>query len=289
MNDTNADIQVNASVPPANSIASRMATLNAIKSKFITTVINMYVNSLGREVGFREITVAEQKKLARIMIDNENRRDIVYDAQCAILKAICLEDSIDIYKLTEFDKIKLLLLMYQRNMMKHEISFICPECPSENKYKIDFNNVLHRLDSFDIGDKVFEYDNGVWNFKFTIGYPLVSKVSDYYHRQYAKAKQLTDKKSFEAFNTSVNVDYVNLFIKKMEFTDAASGETTSIDTSDYSIDEIFDVISVFPQDVMYSENGVISYITDNFISRINDTFDKHRCTVCNALCSSLSD
>ena len=117
----------------AHAIDKR-AMLNAMKSKFISTVIKIYVNSLQREVSFREITVAEQKKLSRIMIDNEDRKDIVYDAQCAILQSICLEKDLDIYSLTEFDKIKLLLLMYQRNMMKHEISFICPECHSENKY-----------------------------------------------------------------------------------------------------------------------------------------------------------
>ena len=112
----------------------KKAALNAIKSKFISTVIKIYINSLGREVSFREITVAEQKKLSRIMIDNEDRKDIVYDAQCAILQSICLEEDLDIYSLTEFDKIKLLLLLYQRNMAKHDITFVCPECHSENKY-----------------------------------------------------------------------------------------------------------------------------------------------------------
>lgn len=66
-------------------IIDKRAALSAIKSKFISTVIKIYINSLGREASFREITVAEQKKLSRIMIDNEDRKDIVYDAQCAIL------------------------------------------------------------------------------------------------------------------------------------------------------------------------------------------------------------
>ena len=42
----------------AHAIDKR-AALNAIKSKFISTVIKIYINSLGREVSFREITVAE--------------------------------------------------------------------------------------------------------------------------------------------------------------------------------------------------------------------------------------
>lgn len=78
--------------------------------------MKVYINSIGHEVCFREISVAEQKQLARVMIDNEDRKDIVYDAQCATLKSICLDEDFDIYDVTEFDKIKLLLLLYQRNM-----------------------------------------------------------------------------------------------------------------------------------------------------------------------------
>ena len=37
----------------------KQAMLSAIKNKFISTVIKIYINSLEREVSFREITVAE--------------------------------------------------------------------------------------------------------------------------------------------------------------------------------------------------------------------------------------
>lgn len=134
MNETNEMQNISSALKAEAQAIDKKAALNAIKSKFISTIIKIYINSLGREVNFREITVAEQKKLSRIMIDNENRKDIVYDAQCAILQSICLEDGLDIYSLTEFDKIKLLLLLYQRNMAKHDITFVCPECHSENKY-----------------------------------------------------------------------------------------------------------------------------------------------------------
>ena len=36
-------------------------------------------------------------------MDNENRRDIVYDAQCAVINKVCLNDKFDIYEMTEFD------------------------------------------------------------------------------------------------------------------------------------------------------------------------------------------
>lgn len=274
----------------AAQVKNKLASLAALKNKFISTVSKIYVNSLDREVNFREITVAEQKKLARIMIDNENRKDIVYDAQCATLKSICLEKDLDIYDLTEFDKIKLLLMIYQRNMTRHDVTFICPECHAENKYALDFQAVVERLNHFDTADREYVYENPTWKFKFTLGYPKIRRVSKFYSQRYLRMQKTTDKKMLESMNTQINVDYTNLFIKKIVFSDkTTAGEENVVDTADYTLDEFFDFISVFPQDVLYAENGIIQYITAEFITKINDSFEKHRCIVCKKLVEQTSD
>jgi predicted restriction endonuclease len=87
--------------------------LAALEHDFATSVNRIYVNSLNREIGFREITVQEQKTLSRIMIDNEKRKDIVFDAQCALINKACLEPVVfDIYQCSEFDRLKLLIALY---------------------------------------------------------------------------------------------------------------------------------------------------------------------------------
>lgn len=283
------EVKLDAQLEKLQAKQDRKAALNAIKSKFISSTMKVYINSLGREVCFREISVAEQKKLARIMIDNEDRKDIVYDAQCATLKSICLEEDFDMYSLTEFDKIKLLLLLYQRNMVQHDITFVCPECHMENKYAINFSNVIARLDKFDISDKTYEYENYNWKFKFVLSYPKVSRVSQFYSSQYLKMRKTNDRKAIEALNTSLNVDYTNLFIKKIEFIDKTTGDTNVIDADEYTTSELLEVISVFPQDVLYADNGIIQYITKEFITKINDTFDKHKCAICGAMVDATSD
>lgn len=96
----------------SNQKMSKDDLLKALDSDFATNVQKIYVNSLGREVGFREVTVQEQKNLSRILVANENRKDIVYDAQCAIINKTALDDDFDIYELTEFDRIKLLMALY---------------------------------------------------------------------------------------------------------------------------------------------------------------------------------
>ena len=46
---------------------SKNEIVNALRGKFGTSVNKVFINSIGEEVGFREITVAEQKTLSRIM------------------------------------------------------------------------------------------------------------------------------------------------------------------------------------------------------------------------------
>jgi hypothetical protein len=50
------------------------------------------------------------------MSANENRKDLIYDSQCAIINKAALDKTFDIYKLSEFDRLKLLLALYHENM-----------------------------------------------------------------------------------------------------------------------------------------------------------------------------
>lgn len=102
-------------------------------------------------------------------------------------------------------------------------------------------------------------------------------------------RKTNDKKALEALNTSLNVDYTNLFIKRVEFTDKTNGESNVIDASEYTVNELLEVISVFPQDVLYADSGIIQYITREFITKINDTFDKHKCALCGAVVDATAD
>lgn len=154
-----------------------------LEGEFASGYSAIYVNSIGRELGFKEITVLQQKTLSRIMIGNERRKDIVYDTQCSIINQSCLEQGFDIYRLTEFDRLKLLIALYQNNMFSNTIKFKCHECGTENSYQLDFNNTLKRLDQIDLNPKTFEYENKNYKFEFTMQYPSVRRVSAF-HKVY---------------------------------------------------------------------------------------------------------
>ena len=101
INDKEAAVYAEESIVSTHDVLSKDDLLKALDSDFATNVSKIYVNSLKREVGFRGILVA-----------NENRKDVVYDAQCAMINKTALDDGFDIYNLTEFDRIKLLMALY---------------------------------------------------------------------------------------------------------------------------------------------------------------------------------
>lgn len=265
----------------SDNIVSKQEFMNALKQDFTTTLRKVYINSLKREVAFREITVQEQKTISRIMIDNEDRKDIVYDAQCALINKCSLDQSFNIYQLTDFDKIKLLMFLYQTNMFKNEVSFTCNECGTDNKYKIDFTEVLKNLDKFDLDDKTYDFDNGTWKFKFTLNYPSVETVSEYY-KSYADKYREASKKEIDALNNQLNIDYTQLFIKKVDIIKKVDNTIKTVDAKNFTTKELLEIFSMFPQDVLYTDDGIMTFIFNEFVKKIDDAYGKHKCGQCGA-------
>ena len=264
-------------------VQTKEELLRALQSDFATAVTKVYINSLDREYAFREITVQEQKFLTRTMSANENRKDLIYDSQCAIINKAALDKTFDIYKLSEFDRLKLLLALYHENMFQNNVKYICEECGTENQYKVDFTNTLARLDEYKLEQKEFEYENSNFKYKFLLEYPsvqLVSKFHAAYCRRHGSNIPKRQSKSNDVMN---NLEYINLFIKSVEFTSKNNGSRRQIVFGNYKVSDMEDILATFPQDVLYTEKGVMKYIVNEYIKTVNDTFDKHKCVNCGAI------
>lgn len=269
-------------VPANNSnenskVLSKEELQKALQSDFATTASKIYINSLDQEVSFREISVLEQKNLSRIMVTNEHRKDIIYDAQSQLINTVCLAKNFDINELTEFDRLKILMALYQANMFQHEVKFTCHACGTENSYTPDFGQILRKLDLIDINDKTVEYENANFKYKFTIGYPRVSRVSKF-HNAYFFRHRNEPKSDVKGNELMSNMEYVNLYIKQIEITVKANGNVRFIDMNDYKVQDVEDILSMFPQDALY--NGALEYIAEDYIGKLNDSFDKHECINC---------
>lgn len=265
-------------------VQSTKDILNAFRREFSTTVHSIYVNSLQREVRFREITVSEQKTLSKTTMENENRKDIVYDTQCQLINQLCLEDGFDVYKLTEFDRIRILMEIYQMNYFKSDIKYKCTSCGRENVYKLDFQNIVDRMNKFTLEPEVFTTEDPKRIFKFKINYPLVRTVSNFYKDYMKKYKGNVNNVERQVLDNLGNIEYINLFISEIEMIE--KDDPTQRMTADLSLmtySEVESLIDLFPQNVIFAEtNGVLGYIADNFINKLNDAFRYEKCQFCGA-------
>ena len=284
MDDTNKEENIlSASTLQMQEVADKIQTkdelLKVLKGDFASGVTKVYVNSLGKEISFKEITVTQQKSLSRIMIGNEQRKDIVYDAQCATINNAALAEGFDIYQLTEFDRLKILIALYQSNMFSNDVKFTCKNCGAENQYKLDFDGVLKKLDEIGLEPKEFVHENKNFKFTFTIAYPFVKKISSFYKAYYLKHKA-TSKKDIQVNDNMSNMEYINLFISKVVLEVKSTGATRTIDMANYKASDVEEILAQFPQDALYTEDGVLNFIANEYLKKINDSFDKHQCFAC---------
>jgi len=68
-------------------------------------------------------------------------------------------------------------------MFANEVKFTCSECGAENQYRIDFDNVLQKLDEIVLDEKTFEYKNKNFKYSFKLEFPTVAYVSKF-HKSY---------------------------------------------------------------------------------------------------------
>lgn len=262
-----------------DAVQTKDELVKLLEQDFASGITKVYVNSLGKEIGFKEITVTQQKTLSRVMVANEQRKDIVYDAQCAIINSVALADEFDVYQLTEFDRLKILIALYQANMFSNDVKFTCKNCGAENAYKLNFNNVIAKLDEIGLEPKTFEHDSKAFHYTFTIAYPNVRRISNFYKSYCAKHKA-NSKRDIQINDNMSNMEYVNLFISKLKLLIKSSGVIRDIDFTAYKVDAVEEILAKFPQDALYTDNGVLNFIANEYLKKINDSFDRHVCCAC---------
>lgn len=274
--------------------------LNVFKNEFSSTINVVYVNSLKKDIKFREITVTEQKSLSKTMIENENRKDIIYDTQCALINKLCLDKiekeqvdpitgetkvvlvDFDINKLCEFDRIRILMEVYQNNYFKNDIKFTCAECGASNSYKLDFSKVISKLNEFTLDDVTYYMEDKNHNYCFVLNYPKVKDVSNFY-KHYVKKYKGVSSKQREVLDSIGNIDYINLFIRSIEVTNKITHEKHVADLSIMTYSDVEELISYMPQNIIFDEErGVLKYVATEFLEKINGAFEYEKCANCGA-------
>lgn len=253
--------------------------LDALNKEFSTNICSVFVNSLNQEVSFRDVTVKEQKTLAKILIDNEGREDVVYESTLAMIQSLSLTEGFRVVELNDFDRIKLLIALYRQNFFNNSIKYTCPKCGYSGDRELDFDEILKRLDGCDVSDRVFSIENATHKFTFQIGFPNVKKVSNYLKQVH---KEKTDK---NVINKLTMLDYIDLYIKTLTIGKKNETDETKsivIDFKDYGMNQVEETLALLPQGIIFGRNAnsLSDKISKEFMEFINTAFNKHKCGSC---------
>lgn len=71
--------------------------------------------------------------------------DVIYDAVSSYLQAMILTDGVDVWSLTEFDRLYMLMVFFQMSFYKDSTTFKCPHCGVDIIYRYDMAKYLVKI------------------------------------------------------------------------------------------------------------------------------------------------
>lgn len=260
--------------------------LAALQEEFATSVNNVFINSLNTTYGFRDITVLEQKTFSKLLIDHENEPDFIYDAQCALIQKLALDKEFDIYKLNEFDRLKIFFLIYQSNFFAHTFDTVCSRCGEKFSYNIDFDALIKKIDEFDTSDISVSETIKNRTYNFIINFPSVKRMQDFKKYQTFMMKKNKAKHTEAA---SSLLDMMDLLIKQFKITNNDTGKEIEVNVETLKYVDYVKFLETLPQNILYSENSpIIVAIKDKF-NQIKEALPKIKCTECGEMIEIVGD
>jgi len=260
------------------SDASYKDIVNALNEEFSTSVNRIYVHSLDREVSFKEVRVSEQKALTKILIENEDKEDVIYQSIMALIQMLCLEkDTVDFSKLTELDRIKIMLELYQGNFFNEELTFTCSKCGTENTFKIDFDHIVTELNKMKFDDVEVILEDDSRTFIFMLNFPKTSRMLEFM-TEIANSKRAINKKDSEKIT---NIDMFDMFIKSFIIEGKAEdGKIINVNCEETAVTETEKILEVLPQTILYGKDGILEAISSKIFSKVEQLFVDPVCLEC---------
>lgn len=255
--------------------------VNAFRQKLSTNTTLVELPSIGKKLEFKEISAKEQKDLSKISIESNSRSDVMYSAMVGMINRLSTEKDFDIRDYTEFERIAITLNLQQMNKMNQEIKFTCPKCNKENSYRLDTAKMLRDFSKTYKPDKEIEIISGTRKFTFTVGWANVRTVEDFFKNHYKKYDS-SSKSMQETINSLSQIEYVNMFIKKITLTDVNDEEDTmTANLDELTYPERLQIMDCLPQSILFDEDtGVIARVIEEFVNPMNQVFKYNDCAFC---------
>lgn len=265
-------------IKPENDIVS------LFKDEFTSTVIPVYIKSIDKELNFREVSVKEYKKFAKIAIDNANNPATIYRAMSALIENVMLSQA-DFTSLTELDRIHILFNLSQTIVLDQNHTVTCPNCKLEYNMKPDIAKVNAEFDNIDLSDKVYTIEDANRLYIFTVNFPTIRRMIDtldYFQKSNHNNSSETDESGVNASTLGIAMAYIHAYIKSITIERKNKGGNITADFTQLPAEQIEEIIGVIPQSIFNSasETGLVAKINADFIDKANSVFQKEKCPSC---------
>ena len=242
--------------------------INIMNKANDTFAYSIFVPSLEKNVMFREINTAQQKKLVKSIVDSPIFNTEFIFTLREIIKENCTESDININNLTIFDKMLISLNMRIYSVGNDlVVTAKCPTCEKQHSVKIDLTTLLETAKkeiSFNTTEVITDETN---TFKVVCKIPTIETEYNL-ENEMRKNTKIDVKTEVELRETLGNVfiGEVVKFIDKIEITDKVLDKVIELDLHAMKFTDRIKIIERLNVKVL---KKVIDYITT-----IKKEFDK---------------
>lgn len=252
---------------------------------FPTNRIPLTIPSTGQNIILRETTVVELKSLAKTIIDNLGRKqmDVIYDAVSEYLQKMVLSGDVDVWRLTELDRLYCLMVFFQMSFYKDPTDMKCPHCGVDIKYRYDLVRYIAKIPSTYVDCQIAKISYKSRRYVFNVEWPTVKTMSMLYHHFYGGSMgEITD----EMERTQLGINFILAFVKKVAIygildEDMENPEAEIEFTDEMQFGDRLDCLNSLPSVVMFDEkDGLFSQIMGYFVNRLENCFGYEICPQC---------
>lgn len=205
--------------------------------------------------------------------------DVIYDAVSEYLQAMTLTEGVDVYKLTEFDRLYCLMVFFQVSFFRDPSTYKCPHCGVEFVYRFDMVKYIVKIINAWVDDQMVDIPHKGKTYRFKLGWPKVKTVSILNKYFYNDLGNVTE----EMEQTQYGINFILSFVKHVSVINNISGEMEAeIDLEQLEqFGDILDCLNALPSRVMFDEKeGVFAKVTGYFVNRLENCFSTEPCPQC---------
>ena len=260
-----------------------MSDRNLFNKGFPTNRIPITIPSSGQTIVLRETTITELKSICKIIIDNFWRKqmDVIYDAMSDYLQSMILTDGVDVWKMTEIDRLYCLMVFFQISFFKEPQTMKCPHCATEIVYRYDMYRYIDKVKEAYIDPQTVEIEWKQKLYRFEVAWPTIETMSGVMNYFYESLGQVTE----EMERTQFGIYLVFAFIRTIKVINLMNGE--SDDDPFIDVTQITDwyerveCINSLPSMVVFDQNnGLFAKVMGLFINRLENCFSFEVCPQC---------